>query len=60
MIVTGAGASTTEIMDRGNAVFYEDASKEGFMYVDIDGDTFTGTFYDSTGAVDFTRTFQRP
>jgi hypothetical protein len=47
-------------MDRGNAVFYEDASKEGFMYVDIDGDTFTGTFYDSTGAVDFTRSFQRP
>jgi hypothetical protein len=29
------------------------------MYVDIDGDTFTGTFYDRDGAMDFTRTFTK-
>lgn len=59
LIVSGAGASTTEIRDRGNAAFYEDATKPGFLYVDIDGNTFTGTFYDATGAVDFTRTFTK-
>ncbi|HEY5926265.1 MAG TPA: metallophosphoesterase [Kofleriaceae bacterium] len=59
MIVSGAGASTTEIRNRGNGVFYEDASKPGFMYVVIDGDKFTGEFYDANGAMDFSRTFTR-
>jgi hypothetical protein len=59
MIISGAGASTTELKDRGNQSFYEDATKPGFMYVDIDGDTFTGTFYDRDGAMDFTRTFTK-
>lgn len=58
-IVSGAGASTTELRDRGNAAFYEDATKAGFMYVDIVGDTFTGTFYDKDGVMDFTKTFTR-
>ncbi|MEZ4368083.1 MAG: metallophosphoesterase [Kofleriaceae bacterium] len=30
-----------------------------FFYVDADGDTFTGAFYDRAGHLDFTRTFQR-
>ena len=58
--VTGAGSSTTEIKDRGNHTLYEDASKTGFLYVDIDGDTFTGEFHDSQGALDFTNTFTKP
>lgn len=60
MIVSGAGASTTAIQDRGNTMFYEDASKVGLFYADIDGDTFTGTFYDADGNVDYTRTFTKP
>lgn len=60
MIVSGAGASTTEIRDRGNTAFFEDAAKEGFMYVDIDGDTFTGEFWNIDGVMDYTRTFTRP
>jgi hypothetical protein len=60
MIISGAGASTTELRNRGNASFYEDADKPGFMYVDIDGDTFTGSFYDKDGVMDFTRTFTKP
>jgi len=60
MIISGAGASTTEIQDRGNDTYYEDASKPGFMYVVIDGDTFTGEFHDSNGALDYKRTFQHP
>ena len=41
--------------DRGNETFYEDATKPGFVYVTIDGDTFTGEFYDTDGNFDFTR-----
>ena len=59
MIVSGAGATTTDIIDRGNETFYEDASEPGFMYVTVDGDTFTGEFYDKGGQQDFTRTFTR-
>ena len=60
MIVSGAGASTTEIVDRGNDTFYEDASKVGFMYVEIDGDKFTGEFRDADGNLDYSRTFNHP
>jgi len=60
VIISGAGASTTNIQDRGNKAFYEDATKVGFMYVTIDGDTFTGEFRDGNGALDYTRTFQHP
>jgi len=59
MIVSGAGASTTAIQDRGNKMFYQDASEPGFMYIDIDGNTFTGSFYDRDGNMDFTRTFTK-
>jgi tartrate-resistant acid phosphatase type 5 len=60
MIVTGAGSTTTALQDRGNQTFYEDATKVGFFYVTIDGDTFTGEFRDADGNVDFTRTFTHP
>ena len=59
MIVTGAGSSTTEIRDRGNKVFFEDATKVGFMYVDIDDNRFTGEFHDGDGMLDFARTFTK-
>ena len=59
MIVSGAGASWTEIKNRGNAALFEDATKAGFMYVDVDGNTFTGTFYDDSGNVDFTHSFTK-
>jgi tartrate-resistant acid phosphatase type 5 len=57
MIISGAGASVTSIQDRGNKAFYQDASEVGFMYVVVDGDKFTGEFYDANGAMDFSRTF---
>ncbi len=60
MIVSGAGSKTTDIIDRGNAAFYEDATEPGFMWVEVDGDTFTGKFYDADGNLDFERTFQHP
>ncbi|MGN6110069.1 MAG: metallophosphoesterase [Kofleriaceae bacterium] len=60
MIVTGAGASTTELRDRGNHALFEDADKVGFLYVDVDGDRFTGEFYDGDGHMDFSHTFTKP
>jgi tartrate-resistant acid phosphatase type 5 len=60
LIVSGAGASTTGIQDRGNEAYYEDATKAGFLYVVVDGDTFTGEFHDGSGALDYTRTFTHP
>jgi hypothetical protein len=59
MIVTGAGASTTEIRDRGNKAFYEDATKPGFMYVDIEDNKFTGEFWDIDGVMNYSRTFTK-
>ncbi|NVB81315.1 MAG: hypothetical protein HOV81_23160 [Kofleriaceae bacterium] len=60
MIVSGAGASTTELKDRDNETYFQDATKVGFLYVTVDGDTFTGEFYDADGNVDYSRTFTRP
>lgn len=59
LIVNGAAAAWTELRDRGNAAHYQDASKVGFLYVDVDGDRFTGAFYDGDGNMDFTRTFTK-
>ena len=39
--------------------FFEDDQLEGFIWVEIDGDTFTGEFYDMYGTLNYTRTFQR-
>ncbi|HEY5945011.1 MAG TPA: metallophosphoesterase [Kofleriaceae bacterium] len=60
LIVSGAGSSYTTIQDRGNKSFFEDASETGFMYVVVDGDKFTGEFYDANGTLDFARTFDHP
>lgn len=54
LIVSGGGAKTTEI--KGNdPVHYQD-DVEGFLYVVIQGNTFTGELYDATGALQYTRT----
>jgi hypothetical protein len=44
------------VVERG---LYEDAAKVGFMYVDVDGDKFTGQFYDSNGNLDFSHSFTK-
>jgi hypothetical protein len=59
-IVSGAGSSVTTLKDRGNTTLYEDATEAGFMYVDIDGNTFTGSFYDRDGNLDYTHSFTKP
>lgn len=56
MIVSGAGAKVTAFSDRGNATHFADDQREGFMYVVVDGDSFTGQFIDRDGTVAYERT----
>ena len=46
-IVSGAGSSTYGIVGSNPTRF--EASSLGFLWVEIDGNTFTGVFYDETG-----------
>ena len=55
MLVSGAGAETTELPGQTNTTFFQDATKGGFLYIEIDGNRMTGTFYDENGDVDFER-----
>lgn len=59
-IVSGAAAKTTELSRRDdNPVFYEDDSKAGFAWVEIDGTQMYMAFYDLDGNLDFERTFSK-
>ncbi|HUQ02730.1 MAG TPA: metallophosphoesterase [Kofleriaceae bacterium] len=61
MIVSGAGAKVTSLVaSRGNQAYYEDATTEGFLFVEIVGKRMTGRFYDKTGAMNFERTIMKP
>ncbi len=60
LIVSGAGSKLRPLKDRGNRVHWQDDSKVGFLYVEIDDAAMTGRFYDSNGAIEFSRQVQRP
>jgi hypothetical protein len=55
-VVTGTAAKTTDLVGRGTPTLFEDDVDGGFLLVEIEGDTLTGTFYDQQGNVEFTRT----
>jgi hypothetical protein len=60
-IVSGAAAKVTDFSHRDdNPVYWEDDSKPGFMWVELDGKTMTGAFYDLDANLDFERTFTKP
>ncbi len=60
LIVTGASSEVKDLDDDDrNQVLYQDDSAEGFLYVVIDGPTFTGRFIDATGAVRFEHTLTK-
>jgi len=59
-VVSGAGAKTTDLEGRGNFTLFEDDTKEGFAWIEIDGRTLTGAFYDSDGVEEFTTTITKP
>ena len=60
LIVSGAGAKVKDFRDgQGTPAYFQDADTEGFMYVVIEGDTFTGQFIDKFGMLNFERSFTR-
>ncbi len=58
LLISGGGASHTDV-DQKNPAYYS-AAKTGFLYVAIEGQSFTGEFYDATGKLEFARTFTKP
>lgn len=57
LIVSGAGAKTTEVTDR-NPYHYQ-TDKEGFAYIIIEGNRFTAEFYDEDGLLKYERSFTK-
>ena len=58
LIVSGAGAKTTDLVGRGNTTWFE-SEVEGFAWVMIQGEQMTVEFWDKDGAMNYTRTFTR-
>ena len=56
-VVSGAAAKTTALHNRPNPnpTFFEDDLQEGFMLVEITGNTLNGKFFDKEGNFDFER-----
>ncbi|HEY7821014.1 MAG TPA: hypothetical protein VIG29_22510, partial [Vicinamibacteria bacterium] len=55
LIVSGAGSKLRPIDGAANAVHYADDTREGFLWIEVNGDTVTGRFYDKDGTLDFER-----
>ena len=58
LIVSGAGGGGLTPVDQKNASYWQ-SDQLGFLYVVVQGRTFTGTFYSASGAVEFTRTITK-
>jgi len=58
MIVAGGGGAGTYPIVGSNPAYYEDSSN-GFLWVELNGNQFTGVFYDETGAEVYRRTFTK-
>lgn len=59
LIVSGAGAKTTEFGATGNGLHFGDDSTEGFLYVRIRGDELYGRFVNRDGTTAFERVAMR-
>ncbi len=57
LIVSGNGASATTV-DAKNPNYFQ-TTDLGFIYIELNGRTFTGTFFGQTGNVLFTRSFSK-
>ncbi len=57
LIVSGAGASTTELRGNNPALFQK--ATLGFLYVRIEGNTLTGQFIDVNGVIEFSHTVEK-
>ena len=58
-IVSGAAAKTSGLVGRGTPSQFEDDRKAGFLWVEIDGNTLRGVFYDQEASIDYEHAFTR-
>lgn len=52
LIVSGAGAKATELVDRGNTPRFA-VAEEGFVWIELAPSGLTGAFYDERGSLEF-------
>ena len=57
LIVSGSAGSTYPVVGT-NPTYFDDATP-GFMWVEVNGNTFTGIFYDYTGTELYRRSFTK-
>jgi hypothetical protein len=57
LLLSGGGASTTELNNKNPTHFQSD--QIGFLYVVIDGNSFTGEFYTADGTLEFQKTITK-
>lgn len=57
-IVSGAGSKANSI-EGNNPEHYQVAETEGFLWVELSDNSFTGVFYDKNGAELYSRTFMK-
>lgn len=58
-VVSGAAAKTSGLVGRDTPTHFEDDKKAGFLWVEIEGNTLTGVFYDQEASVDYETSFTR-
>jgi hypothetical protein len=58
-MISGGGASTTALDSPARNPYHWQAQSLGYVYVVIQGNTFTGTFYDGAGVAQYTRTLTK-
>ena len=59
-VVSGAGAKTTDLEGRGTPTLFEDDTREGFLWVEIDGLRLTASFFDREGTEDYQLSYTKP
>ena len=59
LIVSGAAAKTKGFRHDGNTTLFQDAELEGFMWVEIEDNTFTGQFWNKEGDMEFEHSFTK-
>ena len=58
-VVSGAAAKLREMPGQGTPSRWSDATKRGFLWVEVSGDTMVGTFYDDEGQESYEDTIAR-
>ena len=58
-MVMGTAAKTTGLVGRGNPVFFEDDSVEGFVWIELRDNQLTGEIWDRDGNMDYSRTLSK-